>query len=180
MRSLRSCSTICVLITFLVTVASPVTAQTPNPRWLSDMPAPERILRELKGKDPEDTIERQMGAFQHLMEIIDNLAYGLEHRYLPVKATPDENRLKEIYGKAYADLWYKAKNKENDYIHDRELHRELLDKFFTPGLRELYLKADKNSNVFREKLRKESEGVVFGVGAKDQPGTVALAKTRIC
>ncbi|MEP6921041.1 MAG: hypothetical protein ABI967_07940 [bacterium] len=41
------------------------------------------------------------------------------------------------------------------------LSRELLDKFFTPGLRDLYLKADKNSNAFYEKHRQETTGQIF-------------------
>jgi hypothetical protein len=155
-------------IILLVTFSIPVTAQTTNPRWLSEMPAPERILREIKGKDAEDTIERQMGAFKHLMEIIDNMAYGLEHRYLPNHATPDENRIKEVYGKAYADLWYKAKNRDDNYIHNWDLHFEMMDKFFSKGFHELYLKADKNSAAFYEKHRKESAGVVLSIGPKDQ------------
>ena len=169
MKNLRLCSAISLVIILFVTSASPITAQTLNPRWLSEMPAPERILREIKGKDIEDTIERQMGAFKHLMEIIDNMAYGLEHRFMPNKATPDENRIKEAYGKAYADLWYKAKNRDDNYVHNWDLHFEMMDKFFSKGFHELYLKADKNSAAFYEKHRKESAGVVFSVGPKDQP-----------
>ena len=65
---------ICLSIILLVTFSIPVTAQTTNPRWISEMPAPERILREIKGKDAVDTAERQMGVFKHLMEIIDSIA----------------------------------------------------------------------------------------------------------
>jgi len=169
MKNLSSCLAICVSI-ILVTLSFPVTAQTTNPRWISEMPAPERILHEIKGKDAQDTIERQMGAFKHLNEIIDNMAYGLEHRFLPNHATPDENRIKEVYGKAYADLWYKAKNRDDNYIHDWDLHFEMMDKFFSKGFHELYLKADKNSAAYYEKHRKEMAGVVLSVGPKDQAG----------
>jgi len=140
------------------------------------MPAPERILAEIKGKDAEDTIERQMGALKHLMEIIDNMAYGLEHRFLPNHATPDENRIKEVYGKAYADLWYKAKNRDDNYVHNWDLHFEMMDKFFSKGFHELYLKADKTSAAFYEKHRKESAGVVFSVGPKDQAAVNGASK----
>ena len=168
MNKHSSCSASCVAIILWVTFSFPITAQTTNPRWISEMPAPEQILREIKGKDAEDTIERQMGAFKHLLEIIDKMAYGLEHRYLPNHATPDENRLKEIYGKAYADLWYKAKNRDDHYVHDGDLWVEMMDKLFSRGFNELYLKANKNSDAFYEKHRKESEGVVLSVGPKDQ------------
>ena len=169
MKTLRPCSAIYVLIILVVPFAPHVNAQTTNPRWISEMPAPERILREIKGKDAEDTIERQMGVFKHLLEIIDKMAYGLEHRFMPDKATPDEYRIKEVYGKAYADLWYKAKNRDDKYVHDWDLHFEMMDKFFSKGFHELYRKSDKNSQAFYEKHRKESAGMVFTVGPKDQP-----------
>ena len=142
-------SAICVLMVLSVTLVSPVTAQTTNPRWISEMPAPERILREIKGKDAADTAERQMGAFKHLMEIIDSMAYGLEHRSLqvPNKATPDEIRIKDLYWKAYADVWYKAKNKNDDYIHDGDLHDEIMEKFFSKGFSDLLLNSDNNRNA---------------------------------
>jgi hypothetical protein len=168
MKNLSSGSTICVLIILSVTFAFPVTAQTTNPRWISEMPTPERILREIKGKDAEDTAERQMGAFKHLMEIIDSMAYGLEHRFMPNKATPDENRIKDMYWKAYADVWYKAKNKNDIYIHDGDLHDEMMEKFFSKGFRELLLKSDNNRAVIYEKHRQESAGEVFSVGPKNQ------------
>ena len=60
-----------------------------TPPYLGEMPAPARVLQEIKGKDAEDTIERQMGAFQALMKVIDDMAWGLEKRYLPTRATPD-------------------------------------------------------------------------------------------
>ncbi|HUS12266.1 MAG TPA: hypothetical protein VMZ30_17500 [Pyrinomonadaceae bacterium] len=167
MKNLSSCSTICFSI-ILVTFSFPVTAQTTNPRWISEMPAPERILREIKGKDAADTAERQMGAFKHLMEIIDSMAYGLEHRFMPNKATPDENRIKDMYWKAYADVWYKAKNKNDNYIHDGDLHDEMMEKFFSKGFRELLLKSDKNRSAIYDKHREESAGTVFTVGPKDQ------------
>ena len=176
MKNLSSCATICVSISLFVTFSFPVTAQSTNPRWISEMPAPERILREIKGKDAADTAERQMGAFKHLMEIIDSMAYGLEHRFMPNKATPDENRIKDMYWKAYADVWYKAKNKNDNYIHDGDLHDEMMEKFFSKGFRELLLKSDNNRSAIYDKHRKESEGVVFSVGPKDQPA----AERRIC
>ncbi len=176
MKNLSSCSAICGSIILLVTFSFPVTAQTTNPRWISEMPAPERILREIKGKDAADTAERQMGAFKHLMEIIDSMAYGLEHRSLqmPNKATPDEIRIKDMYWKAYAEVWYKAKNKNDIYIHDGDLHDEMMEKFFSKGFRELLLKSDNNRSAIYDKHRKESEGVVLSIGPKDQPAVESV------
>ena len=171
MKNLPSCSAIFVSLILFGTFCSPANAQTTNPRWISEMPAPERILREVKGKDEADTAERQMGAFKHLMEIIDSMAYGLEHRSLqmPNKATPDEIRIKDLYWKAYAEVWHKAKNKNDHYIHDGDLHDEMMEKFFSKGFRELLLKSDNNRSAIYEKHRKESEGVALTVGPKDQP-----------
>jgi hypothetical protein len=174
MKNLRFCSAICLSIILPVTFSFPVTAQTTNPRWISEMPTPERILREIKGKDAADTAERQMGAFKHLMEIIDSMAYGLEHRFMPNKATPDENRIKDMYWKAYADVWYKAKNMNDNYIHDGDLHDEMMEKFFSKGFRELLLKSDNNRSAIYDKHRKESAGVVFSVGPKDQPAAESV------
>src|SRR5438552_18778093 len=97
-----------------------LSSQTLNPVYLAQMPAPARVLAEIKGKDAEDTIERQMGAFQTLVDIIDDMAYGIGHRYVAVadntKATPDEKRIRLAYQTAYADLWYKAAKKDT-YTH---------------------------------------------------------------
>jgi hypothetical protein len=79
-----------------------------NPPYLSEMPAPARILAEIKGKDVEDTGERQMGAFKALVQIIDDMAWGLGHRNVSDAdsraATPDERRVRFAYETAYADL----------------------------------------------------------------------------
>ena len=64
--------------------SSPLYAQGLNPAYLSQMPAPARVLAEIRGKDAEDTLERQMGAFQTLVDIIDDMAYGIGHRYVAV------------------------------------------------------------------------------------------------
>jgi hypothetical protein len=134
-------------------------AQTLRPAYLSQMPAPARILGEIKGKNAEDTIERQMGAFMALNKMIDDMAYGLERRYLPTRITPDELKLKDTYSYAYADLWHKATNKEDHlYDHDRELLGELLTKFFPQSFRDLYDKSDTNSAAYYKAWREKMSG----------------------
>jgi hypothetical protein len=129
------------------------------PSYLAEMPAPARVLQEIKGKDVEDTIERQMGAFQALMKVIDDLAWGLEKRYLPTRATPDESRLKLAYGQAYADLWHRAKNNEGHrYDHDPVLLVELLTKLVSPGFRDRFLKADANAAALYAEYSKPNAG----------------------
>jgi hypothetical protein len=139
--------------------------QTLNPAYLSDMPAPARIINEIKGKDAEDTIERQMGAFMALNKMIDDMAWGLEHRYLPTRITPDELKIKDKYSLAYADLWHTAAKKEDHlYDHDRELLGELLSKFFSQKFRDLYDKSDTNAAAYYKAYREKMSGVVLSIG----------------
>lgn len=129
--------------------SSAVRSGPTNPPYLGEMPEPARILSEIKGKNTEDTGERQMGAFRALVQMIDDMAWGLGHRYVndadSRKATPDEKRLRFAYETAYADLWHKVSNKEGHvYDHDLALRDELLKKFFTDNFRAQYFQANKN------------------------------------
>jgi len=148
------------------------------------MPIPEKVLREIKGKDEENAIERQMGAFKHLIEILESMAYGLEHRSLQFanKVTPDENRIRDIYGKAFADLWYKAKNRDGwtNYVHDGDLWAEMHAKLFSKAFNDLYRQADKNSAAIYEQRRKESAGVVMGEAAENEVKPGSTAEMRKC
>jgi len=158
-----------LLAAVVVATSTAIEAQTLTPSYLSDMPAPERILNEIKGKNAEDTIERQMGAFQALNKMIDDMAWGLEKRYLPRRATPDENRVKDTYSLAYADLWHRASNKEDHlYDHDRELLGELLTKFFSQGFRDLYARSDANAVEYYKAYRARMSGTVLTVGPAGQ------------
>jgi hypothetical protein len=132
-----------------------------NPPYLSEMPAPGRILSEIRGKDAEDTGERQMGAFQALIKMMDDMAWGLGHRYVndaDTRAlTPDERRIRIGYQTTYAELWHKVTNKEGHaYDHDRELRNELLSKFFSESFRTQYSQADRNAaagyQAFQERM----------------------------
>jgi hypothetical protein len=167
---------IVLTVSFLSSV--PIRAQTLNPSYLSEMPPPAKILSEIKGKDAEDTIERQMGAFILLNKMIDEMAWGLEHRYLPVKIKPDELRIKDIYGHAYADLWHKAVNKElHVYDNDWDLRAELLNKLFSQSFRDLYAKSNANKEARLDAYRQKNSGVVFGVApSAGQPNSECAAK----
>jgi hypothetical protein len=141
-----------------------------NPAYLSEMPAPARILAEIKGKDAEDTAERQMGAFEALKKMMDDMAWGLGHRYVndaDTRAlTPDERRIRLGYQTAYADLWHKVTNKEGHvYDHDPALRNELLAKFFSENFRAQYFQSDRNAaagyRAFQERM--------YGSSANAQP-----------
>ena len=134
-----------------------VQSQTLNPSYLSEMPAPARIIAEIKGKDAVDTAERQMGAYQWLMKIIDDMAYGLEHRF-DTQLTPDESRMKQAYWNAYAQLWNKFKTDygrayDGSYDHDRDLLKEMLDKLFSEKFRVLLAKSGQMSAARLQAVR---------------------------
>ncbi|HEV2690420.1 MAG TPA: hypothetical protein VGV35_17810 [Bryobacteraceae bacterium] len=163
-------------------------SQTLNPTYLSEMPAPARILGEIKGKDAEDTGERQMGAFMALKQIMYDMAWGLEHRY-ENRLTPDESRLELAYHTAYADLWHKVTNKEGHvYDHDRDLHNELLKKFFSENFRALYFKSSANAaaahKAFQERMSGNSTKPAATQPVQGQPlpngGPGSTAELRRC
>jgi|SRR5579872_4440172 len=163
-------------------------AQAMNPPYLSEMPSPARILAEIKGKDAEDTGERQMGAFMALVKLMDDMAWGLQHRYVndaDTRAlTPDERRVRLAYQTAYADLWHKVRNKEDHvYDHDRDLLNEMLGKFFSDDFRALYFKSNKNAaaayKAFHERMYPDpakppsNQAAQGPMGANGGPGSTS-------
>jgi len=115
-----------------------------NPPYLNEMPAVERVVAEVKGIDPMDTAARQMGAFWQLQQMIKNLAGPRQYRNL----TPDEGRLLGLYAYGYQQAekpyesypdrpkWFQM---HSFYEVDDAFLDELLQKFFSPGLRGQYL-----------------------------------------
>jgi hypothetical protein len=137
-----------VLTLSVISLLSPIVvqSQTVNPSYLSEMPPPARVIAEIKGKDAEDAGERQMGAFIVLVKMIDDMAYGLEHRS-ERQLTPDEQRISLVYQQAYMDVWHKGKDTygkqyAGDYDHDRDLTVELLDRYFSPNFRTQYFRVN--------------------------------------
>jgi len=51
-----------------------VSAQAPNPLYLREMPAEAKVVNEIQGTDPIDTVARQAGTFDQLNRIIQDLA----------------------------------------------------------------------------------------------------------
>ena len=166
-----------LLITgFFLSLFSPTLySQALNPPYLSQMPPPARVLAEIKGKDAEDTIERQMGAFQALVDIIDEMAYGLGHRYVAVtdntRATPDEKRIRLAYQTAYADLWHKAAQKDT-YTHNRELLVEILAKLFSDDFRKLYSQSNQNAAAAYKAFQQRTYGTTGNTLSSQQPSAM--------
>ena len=150
-----------------------VNSQTVNPSYLSEMPAPARVLSEIKGKDPENAGERQLGAFIILVTLISDMAYGLEHRF-ERQLTPDEQRITTAYTTAYTQLWHKVKDTygkqyAGDYDHDRDLRNEVLDKFFSANFKALYTKSNQQANKQLQAVRDRANGVTPANTASNQP-----------
>ena len=130
-----------LLTSALVTSTPLVHGQRLDPSYLSQMPNPARVLTEIKGTNTENTIERQMGAFMMLNKIVEDMAYGLEHRpYTRLK--PDEARIQQVYYDAFIKLVQVLKREDHTYDHDPNLFNEVLAKLFTPSFRDLYFDAD--------------------------------------
>jgi hypothetical protein len=150
-----------------------VHSQTLNPSYLSEMPAPARVLGEIKGKDAENAGERQLGAFIILVTLISDMAYGLEHRF-ERQLTPDEQRITTAYTNAYTQLWHKVKDtygKEymGDYNHDRDLRNEVLDKFFSANFKGLYTKSNQQANKQLQAVRDRASGNTPTNNGSSQP-----------
>ncbi len=152
-----------------------VHSQGLNPSYLSEMPAPARVIAEIKGTDPANAGERQLAAFTILWTLIIDMAYGLEHRF-ERQLTPDEQRVTGAYQKAYADLWHKVKDtygKEymGDLNHDRDLRNEVLDKFFSASFKALYTKSNQQANKQLQAARDRAYGNTPADTGPTQPAT---------
>ncbi|HEY1471869.1 MAG TPA: hypothetical protein VGF61_22715 [Candidatus Acidoferrum sp.] len=168
-----------VLTLCSISLLSPlvVQSQTIKPAYLSEMPAPARVLAEIKGKDAEDACERQMGAFMALVKMIDDLADGLEHRS-DRQLTPDEQRITLVYQQAYREVWYKVKKTygkqyAGDYDQDRDLLVELLDKFFSANFRTQFFKVNGFAAAWYKKVH--ANGATSGNGESSNLNTGGAA-----
>jgi hypothetical protein len=164
-----------VLTLWAILLLSPfvVQSRTLSPSYLSEMPAPARVLAEIKGKDAADAGGRQMGAFMALVTMINDMAYGLEHRS-DRQLTPDEQRLTLVYQQTYRDVWYKVKGTygkqyAGDYDHDRDLLVELLDKFFSANFRTQYFKVNGFAAAWYKKVH--ANGAMSRSGESSNPNT---------
>ena len=139
---MKSQLSIFTILTILLSGTTLNVAQVPRPEttqsFLAEMPAPDRILREIQGTDPADTAARQMGAYKQLRKIIEDLAWNLDHRY-ETRLTPAETQIRNAYEEAYARVWRAGPDKSADNMHglDRDLRfrEEILNKFFSTNFR---------------------------------------------
>ena len=74
-----------------------------KPAYLSEMPSVERVMREVKGSDADDTVARRLGALLQFNKMIEDMAWELERRYADA-LTGDEQRLRAEYMAAFKQL----------------------------------------------------------------------------
>ncbi|HEU4508682.1 MAG TPA: tetratricopeptide repeat protein [Pyrinomonadaceae bacterium] len=140
-----------VLVVTVALLQTTVLAQTTNPPYLSQMPAPSRVKAEIKGSDTLDTAARQAAAFWHLMWIIRDLN-GPRDAYRQV--TPDAQRLINMYSSNL--MWYSLKEnappaeQTQRWTRLRELYEndpvfldEVLQQLFSEEFRAGYYRAVK-------------------------------------
>jgi hypothetical protein len=111
-----------------------------NPPHLAEMPLVERVLRDITAPDPRDAAARQMGAFEQLNEIIEELSGG---RTAIGQATPDEVRIMGEYRQARYEVQQRLVRTPQDeallpalrrFDEDPALRVELVKRFLSPAL----------------------------------------------
>jgi hypothetical protein len=127
--------------------------QALNPPYLTGMPSVDLVKREIQGKDPTDTLARQVAVFNMLPEVIQRFQLADRARYNP---TPDEQKVTGQYNLAAYELeqGYKkthtpAEAQELFRLHgryelDAALDREMYGKLFSPAFMEEYRKINKS------------------------------------
>ncbi len=133
--------------------APPLPQGIPNrptdPPYLREMPPPERVLREIQGANPTDTIARQIAVFGLLERSVERIMDPKRYR-----KTPDEDQVRYTYSYAAWKLgqdFAKSHTPEEAaamttlqgrYDMDGALFQETLAKFYTPNIRAQHAKVD--------------------------------------
>src|SRR5262245_5204805 len=126
-------------------------AQAPNPLYLREMPSEAKVVREIQGTDPIDTIARQAGAYDQLARILGELA-SVQNRSSS-NLLPDEKKISDYYQILAARAWervYAATETDRkrrfqltSYSTHPDFKAQLLEKFFTPNFRNMYAEAER-------------------------------------
>ena len=159
--------------------ASPIVAQL-NPAHLNEMPPVELVLREITAADPKEAAARQIGAFEQLNEIIGDLSNG---RLAIGTPTPDEQRVTQGYAEARGAImvahWKTFADDEvlRRFEQDPALREELVNRFFSPALREQYGALYRELQARRAVLRQQN--AAFGGTASPPPVPAADPFTQI-
>ncbi len=90
-----------VLATFLSLTFGFALAQAANPDYSTDLPTVARVEAEIKGKDPVDTLARQVAVFNYLQAYIDRTKYA---RTVRGPYTAGEEKMRAAYSGAAAQI----------------------------------------------------------------------------
>ena len=163
-----------------------------NPPYLNEMPSIDLVKQEIQGKDPTDTLARQVAVFNKLPQVITSFMLADRKRY---DLTPDEQKVTGKYNLAAYELeqGYKKSHTPAEaqaflqlhgrYEMDAALNREMHLKLFSPAFLQQMAHADKTwteaYQAHLEQERRTSEQAnagQSGASAKNNPGTLAARR----
>jgi hypothetical protein len=123
--------------------------QAMNPPYMKEFPSVDRVMKEIQGSDPQDTMLRQTGAFRQLKQILQDTTGD---RWYNNQLTPDETRIFGEYDVAYNNLGKQTDFPLGGYGTDRKFQEELFAKFSMTGVRAAYDKANAASLARHEQF----------------------------
>ncbi len=133
-----------LLSTSILNPQSFLAAQALDPPYLKEIPSVERVLKEIQGKDPDETAAKQMGTFLQFKSLIETMS---GRRRYQNKLTPDENRLISEYHTAY----FQVTQRKPEYTKmpalkgfdiDPRWRSELFTRYFSPEFTAQYAAVD--------------------------------------
>jgi len=167
-----------------------VSAQAPNPLYLREMPAEAKVVNEIQGTDPIDTVARQAGTFDQLNRIIQDLASAQGRS--SSNLLPDEKKISDYYQILAARAWqrvYAATDTDRKrrfqltgYSMDPNFKAQLLEKFFSPAFRNVYAKAEQflidrhNKTIAAQQQPMPPPRQNPGMNGASDPGTMAMRR----
>jgi len=167
----------CLLVVVTVALAVSLQGQSMKPAYLSEMPSPERVMREVKGSDADDTVARQLGALLQFNKMIEDMAWELERRYTDA-LTGDEQRLRTEYMSAFKQLRATVPDKTfkalRGYDIDPQFTQVLLAQFFSPNFRALWEKSHA-SEMARLKANAQPQNNIYGAPQASAGGNSSAA-----
>jgi hypothetical protein len=143
----RSSIFVVAVIHATLAVAQPAAVnRSLNPAYLSEMPSVDRILREIKAGDPQETAARQMGAFIQLGRMIADMSGGRRD------LTPDEQAIRRGYQAARGAIQSNLQDQNlaralRGYDTNRSFQEELFNRFFSPAFRAQYASTTAEMNA---------------------------------
>ncbi len=150
-------------------------AQSLKPSYLGEMPSVERVLREVKGTDADDTVARQLGALLQFNKMIEDMAWELERRYTDA-LTGDEQRLRAEYMAAFKQLRATVPDKTfralRGYDIDPNFTQVLLNQFFSPNFRALWEKSHAKE-MARMQANAQPQNNIYGAPQSSAGGNSA-------